>query len=58
MAELALGIGSSHSPLINATLEEWVAMMPREPQMPHLDREGEERPTRFLEGDLGSGGPN
>ncbi|MEO7938056.1 MAG: hypothetical protein ABIR55_05500, partial [Burkholderiaceae bacterium] len=40
MAELALGIGSSHSPLINATLEEWVAMMPREPQMPHLDREG------------------
>ena len=40
MAKLVLGIGASHSPMINSTLEEWVEMMPREEGMKMLDRDG------------------
>ena len=45
MAQIVLGIGASHSPMINSTLEEWVAMTPREPGMKLLDREG--RPVTY-----------
>lgn len=41
MAKLVLGIGASHAPIINATLEEWVAMIPREVEMKMLDRNGD-----------------
>jgi len=40
MTKIVLGIGASHSPMINSTLEEWVAMKPREAEMKILDREG------------------
>lgn len=45
MAKIVLGIGASHSPMINSTLEEWVAMTPREAGMKILDREG--RPSSY-----------
>lgn len=47
MARIVLGIGASHAPIINATREEWVAMMPREREMQMLDREG--RPATYDE---------
>ncbi len=40
MAEIVLGIGTSHSPMLNATAEEWELFAPREPSMSLLDREG------------------
>lgn len=40
MSQVVLGIGATHAPIINATLEEWLAMSPREPGMKHLDRQG------------------
>ena len=47
MAEVVLGIGASHSPMINSTLEEWVAMKARQDEMGYLDREG--RPATYDE---------
>lgn len=40
MAHIVLGIGTSHSPMLNATVEEWAWFAPREPTMKLLDREG------------------
>jgi hypothetical protein len=40
MAKLVLGIGTSHSPMLNATPEEWSRFEAREPTMTLLDREG------------------
>ena len=40
MAKVVLGVGSSHAPMINSTLEEWVAMKPRESGRMMHDREG------------------
>lgn len=40
MAQIVLGIGTSHSPMLNATVEEWTWFEPREPTMKLLDREG------------------
>ena len=45
MAHLVLGIGTSHSPMLNATVEEWARFAAREPTMKLLDREG--RPASF-----------
>ena len=40
MGQIVLGIGTSHSPMLNATAEEWAWFAPREPTMRLLDREG------------------
>jgi len=40
MAHVVLGIGTSHSPMLNATVEEWSWFAPREPTMTLLDRKG------------------
>lgn len=45
MARIVLGIGTSHSPMLNATVEEWEWFAPREPTMKLLDREG--NPTTY-----------
>lgn len=45
MAKLVLGIGTSHSPMLNATPEEWSWFEAREPTMNLLDREG--RPSTY-----------
>jgi len=45
MAELVLGIGTSHSPMLNATLEEWSWFEAREPTLKLLDRAG--RPATY-----------
>ena len=40
MARIVLGIGTSHSPMLNATVAEWAWFAPREPTIKLLDREG------------------
>ena len=40
MGQIVLGIGTSHSPMLNATVEEWARFAPREPTLKLLDREG------------------
>jgi hypothetical protein len=45
MAQLVLGIGTSHSPMLNATVEEWGRFAAREPTLKLLDREG--RPASY-----------
>jgi 3-O-methylgallate 3,4-dioxygenase len=40
MAHIVLGIGTSHSPMLNATVEEWAWFAPREPTLKLLDHEG------------------
>ena len=41
MARIVLGIGTSHSPMLNATVEEWSRFEAREPTMKLLGRDGE-----------------
>jgi hypothetical protein len=45
MAKIVLGIGSSHSPMLNASVEEWEKFGPRDATMKLLDREG--RPGNY-----------
>ena len=45
MGEVVLGIGTSHSPMLNATAEEWARFAPRDPTLPFYDRDGE--PTTY-----------
>jgi 3-O-methylgallate 3,4-dioxygenase len=40
MGQIVLGIGTSHSPMLNATVEEWSRFEAREPTLKLLDREG------------------
>jgi 3-O-methylgallate 3,4-dioxygenase len=40
MAEVVLGIGTSHSPMLNATVAEWSLFEPREASLKLLDRDG------------------
>lgn len=40
MGELVLGIGTSHSPMLNATLDEWLRFAPRDPTLHYFDRDG------------------
>jgi len=40
MAGIVLGVGSSHSPMLNATLEEWTRFAPRDPTLRYFDRDG------------------
>jgi len=45
MAEIVLGIGTSHAPMLNATPEEWSRYEAREPTLKLLDRDG--RPATY-----------
>ncbi|HSD43500.1 MAG TPA: protocatechuate 3,4-dioxygenase [Burkholderiales bacterium] len=45
MGQIVLGIGTSHSPMLNATAEEWALFAPREPTLRLLGRDGE--PTSY-----------
>jgi 3-O-methylgallate 3,4-dioxygenase len=40
MARIVLAIGSSHSPMLNASVEEWGRFAEREPTMKLMDRQG------------------
>jgi len=40
MAEIVLAVGTSHSPMLNASAEEWSRFEPREPTMKFVDRDG------------------
>jgi 3-O-methylgallate 3,4-dioxygenase len=40
MAELVLGIGTSHTPMLNARVEDWPRFAERDSARPHLDRDG------------------
>jgi 3-O-methylgallate 3,4-dioxygenase len=40
MGEVVLGIGTSHSPMLNATAEEWARFAPRDPSLQYFDRDG------------------
>lgn len=40
MAEIVLAVGTSHSPMLNASAEEWSRFEPRETTMKFVDREG------------------
>ena len=39
--QVVLGIGTSHSPMLNATLEEWPRFAPRDPQLRFYGSDGE-----------------
>jgi 3-O-methylgallate 3,4-dioxygenase len=41
MGGVVLGIGTSHSPMLNATLDEWMRFAPRDPTLRYFDREGD-----------------
>lgn len=41
MAEVVLGIGTSHSPMLNASVQEWAYFAQREPTTKLLDRRGQ-----------------
>ena len=45
MAEVVLGIGTSHSPMLNASVAEWRKFEEREPTVRFMDREG--RPSSY-----------
>ena len=45
MGQIVLGIGTSHSPMLNASAGEWALFEAREPTMRLLDRDG--RPTTY-----------
>ncbi|WP_218578489.1 DODA-type extradiol aromatic ring-opening family dioxygenase [Vineibacter terrae] len=40
MAKLVLGIGTSHTPMLNASLQDWPRFVERDKDRPHLDKEG------------------
>jgi 3-O-methylgallate 3,4-dioxygenase len=39
--QVVLGIGTSHSPMLNATVEEWPRFAPRDPTLRYFDSDGE-----------------
>ena len=39
--QVVLGIGTSHSPMLNATVEEWARFAPRDPTLRYTDSDGE-----------------
>jgi len=40
VGELVLGVGTSHSPMLNATLDEWLRFAPRDPTLRYFDPDG------------------
>jgi 3-O-methylgallate 3,4-dioxygenase len=40
VGQIVLGIGTSHSPMLNATAEEWTRFAPRDPSLQYFDRDG------------------
>ncbi len=40
MADIVLGIGTSHTPMLNATPEDWARFIERDSLRPHLDKQG------------------
>jgi len=45
MAQVVLGIGTSHTPMLNATVDDWPRFIERDRGRAHLDRDG--RPVSF-----------
>jgi 3-O-methylgallate 3,4-dioxygenase len=41
MGQVVLGIGTSHSPMLNATAAEWMRFAPRDPTLQYFDADGE-----------------
>jgi len=41
MGQIVLGIGASHSPMLNATADEWAQFAPRDPTLELFDHNGE-----------------
>lgn len=47
MAQIVLGIGSSHTPMLNAPVEDWPRFIERDQRRPHRDKAG--RPVSYEE---------
>lgn len=47
MAQIVLGIGSSHTPMLNAPLEVWPKFVELDSRRPHLDKQG--RPVSYAQ---------
>ena len=47
MAQIVLGIGSSHTPMLNAPVEDWPRFIERDRMRPHLDKAG--NPVTYTE---------
>jgi 3-O-methylgallate 3,4-dioxygenase len=45
VAEVVLGVGTSHSPMLNATAEEWARFAPRDPTLQYFGADG--APTTY-----------
>jgi 3-O-methylgallate 3,4-dioxygenase len=41
VARIVLGVGTSHSPMLNATLDEWMRFAPRDPTLRYFGADGE-----------------
>ncbi|MBT5896283.1 MAG: extradiol ring-cleavage dioxygenase, partial [Rhodospirillaceae bacterium] len=40
MAEIVLGVGISHTPMLNGSLEDWSYFIEADRARPHLDKDG------------------
>ena len=49
MAKIVLGVGTSHTPMLNAPLGDWSRFIERDRLRPHLDKEGRPRTYQELE---------
>ncbi len=49
MAQIVLGVGTSHTPMLNAPLGDWSRFIERDRLRPHLDKEGRPRTYQELE---------
>ncbi|NBS58211.1 MAG: hypothetical protein EBS65_14415, partial [Betaproteobacteria bacterium] len=47
MAQLVFGGGTSHSPMLNCSAEDWPRHIERDPDLAFIDRQG--RPVRYAE---------
>lgn len=47
MARIVLGVGTSHTPMLNAPLEDWPRFVERDRMRPHLTKDG--RPVNYAE---------
>lgn len=49
MAQIVLGVGTSHTPMLNAPVADWSRFIERDRLRPHLDKQGQPRTYEELE---------
>lgn len=54
MAKIILGVGSSHTPMLNVAAEEWPLFIELDRRRPHLDKEGSPATYEQLEAKVGA----